>query len=347
MLNSKKLLLHTLVLFFGVLAIIVAVCAPAFLNGSEYNDSAKRKELAGQIDYIFCGASHAMNAFDTAVIDMELGACTYNLSSSSAYYHGRSLLLQKELARNNLRGVVIEVAYDSLANDPKDGHATGEPYIICKLDTPQEKFSYFLKHVDFFNNDYENITSVLMRYGLKAWKAMLSGEFGNIQAQKGFMAAATKDISLSEADVVRRYQQEQSKYTFREENVAYLEEMIRACQEKNVPVMVVVVPVSEACIWETANMDFFHTQLKSLCEENNCPLFDFNLLKNRFELFGDTRSFSDVTHISIDGAKVFGKAFSEVLKKFEAGEETDHLFYSNYAEVMQNSAYTAIYQKQQ
>lgn len=348
MLNSKKLLFHALALICSVLLIIAVISAPAFLNGSEYNDSAKRQELAGQIDYICCGASHAMNAFNPAVLDKELNACTYNLSSASAYFHGRSLLLQKELDRNeSLDAVIIEVSFDSLAAKIKEGHATGEPYIICKLDTVEEKFNYFAKHVDFFNNDYENISSVFMRYGLKAWKAMLCGEFGTIQSQKGFLAENANDVSLSETEVVRKYHSDHSNYDFRQENTVHLEEMIKACQTRNIPVIITVVPVSESCIWENTNMDVFSDQLKTLCQENDCMLLDFNLLKDRFKLFNDKQSFSDKTHISIEGSEVFSKTFAEMIKKVNADENVEEYFYETYSDMMQHSEYMTIYQSQQ
>lgn len=345
--RSFKKFLFSVIAFALILSLTCsAISFPAFLNGSDYNDSQKRKELAGSIDYIFCGASHALAAFIPSIIDQELGINSYNLSSSSSYFHGREALIEKEIQRNHLNTVVIEISTDGLARDNNDDNSTGEPYIICKLDTFSEKMHYAFSHLSFLNNDFENVISILLRYGLKSWKAWLNGEFGKVQKNKGFIPNPISDISIPEDEIIRRYNQNtDDSYSFKDTNIESLIKIIDRCHENNVRVMVVVTPISDARIWKNKNINDFYQKLTALCSNNDCPVYDFNLAKERFSVFSDSHSFSNETHLSSDGAAAFSQAFSRFLNALNTGADTSALFYQSYDEMKEDSPYMQYYRE--
>lgn len=343
MYNFKKAIKATLAFVLCFIISSTIIIFPCMQNGSDYNDSAARQELRGNIDYIFNGASHAYGAFYPAIIDEELGVCSWNLSSSSASLQGRKTILEKELQRNLVDTVVIDVSFDTLSRCQSEEHATGEPMIICKLDNNVERMRYFFENVSFWNSDYENVLSVFMRYGLKAWKSKMLGEFGQVQSNKGFMPAESIDLKLSEAEIVSQYNSAKRVLPFREENVEILKSTITMCQQYGARVIIAVVPISDVSIWKKENLDDFWRDLSTICEESDCLLYDFNLIKTRYETYSDVYSFADETHMSEDGAITFSKNFADIIQRLNAGEDVRHLFYASYDEMKQNSPYMEDY----
>ena len=69
------------------------------------------------------------------------------------------------------------------------------------------------------------------------------------------------------------------------------------------------------------------------------PLFDFNLLKERYTLLSDEVSFSDDSHLSGEGAEAFSAVMAEVLLEHRAGRDVSKRFYRDYNEVLHDSFY--------
>ena len=200
--NFKKALINTTSLLLSFAAIFLVVIFPCFDPDSQYNDSATRDALSGRMDYIFSGASFTFQAVDTSIIDEELGVCSYNLASPAASWTGRYTLLKKEIERNELDTVVIDVSFDGLMRRASIDKATGEPTIFIKLGDLGESTKYLFDNISFLNNAVENVISVFMRYGLKAWKDKITGNTGILQKNKGFWPEPTNDVSLKEKKII-------------------------------------------------------------------------------------------------------------------------------------------------
>ena len=111
--SSKKVFLRTLAVLLVVLGLSVLIILPYM----ESQERKTRKDLAGTVDYLVVGASHAQLGFVPSVLDQELGVNSYNLSSLLMPVTGRYFLLEKEIKRNPVKTVVLEVSYDTLAID--------------------------------------------------------------------------------------------------------------------------------------------------------------------------------------------------------------------------------------
>ena len=333
-----------------ILTFVIAlsvVLMPAMANGSDYNDSAVRKELSGSLDYLFIGASHCMASFVPNVIDEELGVNSYNLSSSAASMEGKMYLLKKEIERNSLDTVVIDIAFDTLLRRPENDHARGEAMVVCKLDSMAERIKYTVNSVSFFNSDYENFFSVFSRYGISAWKKLLSGEetFYN-NGEKGFVPEKTCDVTLTDYEITSSYNLGTLDLNYSKKNVEILQEMIRLCKVNNIRTVVLVIPISEARIWKTSNWSGFVQSIKNICDTENCEFYDYNLIKNRSEIFSDDVSFVNQTHMSETGAWAFSLRFAQIEKMLQQDGNkinVDELFYSSYDEMKTDSQYMEYY----
>ena len=106
--NSKQIVISTLsfILLFAVISTLIIV--PYWNSETDYfQDSQLREDLAGQIDCLVIGASHALTAFDTNVLDERLGCFSYNLSGSMMTLDSKYYFLKKELERNPVETVLV------------------------------------------------------------------------------------------------------------------------------------------------------------------------------------------------------------------------------------------------
>lgn len=343
----RKALLATVSFILSVAIAIIIIIFPSMVNGSDYNDSKNREQLSGTLDYIFLGASHCMAAFVPNVIDEELGVNSYNLSSSAASMEGKLYLLKKEIDRNNLNTVVIDIAYDTLLRRPENDHARGEPMIVCKLDSISERIKYTVDSVSFFNNDYENFMSIFSRYGVSAWKKIILKEQTNHKnGENGFVPEKSVNVTLTENEIIKRRDIGSLDVNYSEKNIDILCEIIRLCKANKVRPVVLTIPIAESRIWKCDNWSEFTSAISNICEAEDCELYDYNLLKKRHEVFDDTVSFLNETHMSKTGAYAFSKEFSEIEKQVIQGADKKYissLFYSSYEEMKADSPYMKYY----
>ena len=328
--NFKKALIASCSFLLCFALMFSVVVFPAFANDSLYNDSSKRQELAGEIDFLFSGASHALGGFIPEIIDSKLGCYSYNLSSYACSFEGRLWLLEKELKRNPVSTYVLEISHDTI-RDYSNDRSTGEPMTILKLDSFSERLEYMSKYVPL--TDFDKVSSVILRYGLNAWKAKIFGQTNIPQSNKGYIPNPCIDMGTTSNSIAKQLNTRELEADFNQETLAKIEALLALCNEYNCEVIVVMVPVSDQLIMEISNCDEFYSALSDYCETQNLELYDFNLLKNRSDLFSDTSSFYDSSHIAHEGAVPFSEAFADVMLMRSAGEDTASMFYSSYAEL--------------
>lgn len=336
---SKKLLaslvcfLLTLVLVSGLILYPVTRC-----RMRHYRDGALRESLAGQIDCLYLGASQSITAFRPQIIDGILGTSSYNLSAQMMDLDSRLYLLEKELARNPVEHVVLEISQDTLCRDPETEYAEGTAITVQRLDSMAEALDFMGKHVSV--NDWLNIYSRLLATGLSQWLDLLRGSpRDQVDAEaRGFYPRPTGDVRLTDPAAVTPIPLE---LDYRQENRQQVLRLLELCREKGARVTVVVLPLPDSFLWGRTGWDRFHGDLETFCAEQGCEFYDFNLLKDRYVLFSDRTCFYDSTHMSSDGAAVFSKTYAMILQLAAAGAPVDTCFYETYEQMLADSPYAA------
>lgn len=350
--DSKKAFFVT-VAFLLIIFIVSSLVIEPYVHSElyYYNDANRRDQLAGTIDFAILGASHALTSLDPRVIDEELGCNSYNYSGSLMTWNCREAILLPELERNPIDTLILEVSYNSLVLPKYETESN--LYTYPRISSYSKRLEFLLKNqsisdVELLYADALNSGSqVVLGQLYKIYKAR-GQDFVNIlntpykrdlvYENKGFLSRQHNNITLSETEAAELYESEELNLNFEEYNLNSLELIIDNCQKNEINVIVVVVPISDGAIWKMHNWDDFYLKIANLCKEYNCEFFDFNLLKNRYDLFSDSTSFSDSTHMCEAGAAVFSRTFCEILKQ-SSFENTADLFYSSYAEMIQDSPY--------
>lgn len=340
--NFKRILLSlcSILLLFTIGSI--AVLEPYFKTEMHYyQDSQLREQLAGSIDCVAIGASNGLCALDTRIMDQELGCNAYNLAGSLMTLKGSQFLLKKELERNPIDTVILDITYETLTRVVKDEVGEGDTVTIARLDSLSERIKYMIECVPL--NDWDSVYAYhFTNYGIETFINRLKGCNLAVSAvdksAKGFLSRDGRNVTLTKQTAKEQYEKQPLNLNVKTSNVKQFKDLIELCQKYGTRVVLVTYPRSNAYLWETSGQDEFHRQVVKLAQQYNCEYYDGNLLKNRYEIINDASSFYDVEHMSAKGAEAFTKALCNIIKKAET-ENVSQYFYSSYEEMKADSPY--------
>lgn len=334
----KQFALYILCIALVVFLVSAAILLPWLHTPTTFHDQTLRSRLAGQIDTLIIGQSYTMNGVMPPVLDEMLGTRTYNLSGSLMPIYGQKYMLEKELARNPVKHILLEITPDTFTTDERTTYGNGDSYIIARLDSFRERMDYLLRCVPL--SDWPNIYARMLLQSLRSAAYTLMGRPEKlIEENMGFNPEKTKIVALSADSAPSQRMSMNIFHEPLEENIRAYEELLALCVQSGCDVTMIYTPVSHAKVWQLYDQETFRTFARELADKYQVPFFDFNLLRSRYELFSDEFSFSDDNHLSQEGAAVFTKEMAEVLSCHRAGEDVSPLFFSSYFETIQNSVY--------
>lgn len=336
--NSKvKALLVTLALVLCVCLLLSAFCEAYFQYPAYYYEDAKvRKDLAGSLDTLIIGSSHAFRAFDPTVLDETLGTHSYNLSGALLTMEGRYLLLEKELERNPVRTVVIELSYNALLRDRDYEGPEGDIYLLGRLDSLPERIGAFFKLIR--PSEYAEVFHDTLTRSRTAWGMLLKGQIGapQMEEKRGFIPLQSTDLTLPYYDTFESYFDEFIYPDFRPDREKLLRDCVALCREKGARVIFAVTPLSDGPLIRYYDLGQIYEYYVALAEELDVPLYDFNLIRTR-EDYPPATAFFDELHLSGSGAETFSRSFADVLARADAGEDISPLFFETYEQAALNA----------
>lgn len=325
----------------AIFVLIVAAVAAAFALQwmPMYNDLPLRDSLAGSVDALYSGVSSFVYGIAPSRVDAKTGGTSYNLSGVSMTFHGRKTLLEKELARNPVDTVYMEVTYEMFTADQTFEGVEGDVYILPRLGSFKEKLAYARAHIR--PEDLETAFSLNIFLTGRYWKDVLVDHqaVDRIYTDNGFIPFTHKNIELSPEKAAEKHDSGTVRLDFKEENVRLFKENIELCQKHGAEVVIVFLPLSDGFIWMNTGWEALDTKFKAIAEENGCDYLNFNLLKSRYALFNDRDSFFDENHFCEKGARAFSEAFGDVIAARSVGEDVSDRFYASYAEMKADSPY--------
>lgn len=347
--SSKKAIIVSVV-FLLVIALFTVGISEILMRSEYYHccDNKNRQRLEGKINVLFTGASHGMNGFNTEVIDKKINCVSYNLSGPAMGFRARYYLMKQEIERNHIDTVVIDITFNSLL---KESGGSGDIFALPRIYTMKERLKYFFTKIPL--SDMTGLIGNMMHDGIYIMESKLIGKnsllgtennLDNVDYEaKGYRKTLTNDLTLSDSEVESCLNSMTISVDYPKDNIKYLNKSIELCKEKNIRVIVVVIPISDNFIWTYDEWYKFHDYLIEYCKEKDIEFFDFNLLKNRYSIFNDKNTFTDSVHMSEEGSIVFSEKMCEIFNLSLTKQDLSDLFYSSYEEMKADSPYMKIY----
>ena len=307
-----------------------------------YNYDLRRlKEENKDIDMVVLGASQVFYACNTDLIAGELGdgGEVIDCASAGSYCDGMYYMLKDLLNRFTPKCVLIDLPWSKLvdySSESTSRYLSSDKMLFPgKLDymvhclTPEECLAV-LCPIYRYGKRVLSLNQVRRNYADR--KAVQEGnwvdESERTYRKNGFV---WEDKSCPEGGIPALL------YSFsdeavREDYVGYVKKMVELCNEKQIPVALMTTPASSANIYGIENYQACADYTQSLADELGCPYLNFNLLKDRDELFPDTL-YWDTRHMNGEGSVAFAPVLADIASKTFRGEDTSDLFYENLEEM--------------
>ena len=323
------ILLFFVLLFWASVAIIEPFCNSQALF---YMDRQYRESIAGSIDTLFLGASQVRCGIEPKQLDEACRINSYNISAGVLSYKARRILLQDEIERNPISRVFTEVSLDSLIHP---SHTEGDIIAVTRMKNLPTRLSYLS---DKFNVDAFYRTYTTLIYNSQVYyEDKISGEFQlpDFSDKGSALWPEPNDVTLYEDKVITEYNSKKAELDFNKDSIEELRKIADICKKNNAELILFVSPVSSARIWKYENLDEWREKVLEISSGLNCKLLDFNLEKNRYNIYSDGLYFYDENHLCANGAEAFGIELSRYIN----GELTENDFYSSYADMKNDSPY--------
>lgn len=327
--NFKKIILHTVLLIFFVIIILICSTLPYFWGESYYYQDYKvRTSLSGKLDTLVIGSSHALRSIKPTVLNEKLNTKAYNLSSPLMSMYGRYVMLEKEINRNPIKTVYFEISYNALTLDRKTLGLEGDLYVLGRFDNAFERINFFKNA--FTTDEYKKVLSDVI---VRSRNSFFTHNTIKQYETFGYLPMPSNNQLLSDETKEKIKNTKVLDTKIKEESLNYFDKIIKLCKKNDIRVILVVTPVTENLILEYNNLDDIFSQYIDLAKEYNCEYYDFNLDKNRVKLYSEETSFYDNTHMSDSGAEVFSNRLTEIIKKVDEKKDITNEFYNSYSEV--------------
>lgn len=332
--NFRKTALSVAALLASLIILFSVYTAPYF-NGTSYyyQDSEVRDSLAGELDLLISGSSHGFRAFVPEVIDEELDVNSYNLCCAMQTMKGRYTLLKKELSRNDIKTVILEISYNALTRNRKAEGPEGDLYELGRFSNTFDRVSYFFSA--FSPAEYGKVYFDTMDRSKYAWECFFNDKEPKKPLQettKGYIPLDPVDYTISPADVESLYHTTEIPLEKYDENVEYFKKCLDLCKDYGVRVIMVVTPLADKGIITRDGFDVVHSWYSKYAEEYGYEYYDFNLHKNKVHDFSQETDFFDSAHLSVHGAEDFSKIFCDTIKAVDNGEDVSERFFESYSE---------------
>ena len=302
-------------------------------------DSAARQELSGSLDMLIVGSCQGMNGFNTKIIDEELGVNSYNLCGNHMSPAGEVAIIEEELARNPVKYVIIDIDYDTLSYTNKDVKASGNLETVPRLSGLGKKLSFFLKNIRY--EDWDVVYSTYLYNGILTAIDKVNGTYTSAvdRENKGFTVKKAVDQTLDSENILDLKNSQKINTAVVENNDNKLRNLIDICIDSGAKVLLVTTPSSDSYVWLYDGWDELHSNVAEIADEFDVEYIDFNLLKNRNEIFDDAVSFRGKWSLADTGAEAFSLEFSKIFNLRENGMDISDLFYETYEQAKNNSVY--------
>ena len=331
--SFRKVLLVALGFLACFAVLNLVVIWPYFTRQAyDYEDAALRDALAGSIDTFVSGASQAYVAVSPQVLDQALGTSSYNLSGSRMTMLARSTLLHKEIKRNPVKTVFLELSFDTMTRNRATESPEGDLYALPRMGSISECADFFSQA--FSRKEYLDVYTDTLYRGFRTWGFMLLFEKSRVDAEaRGYLPKQANDMSITPALFSQIHNASTISEALQADNERLFLEMLEDCQAQGIEVVIFSTPVSDRILARFQNFDVINGWYRAYAQSHNCQYLDFNLYRDRDTVFPDATAFADDNHLSEAGAAAFSRELAKLYARIQAGEDVTAQFYASYAEM--------------
>ena len=322
-----------LVMLIGAVKLLDYLLVP--MNRADFflHDMERMKKKGPNVDLIIIGNSHYLYGFDPVIfeevldVDNAYNASVTGLEISSKFYITEAMINDFEP-----KAVVFDIDWISLYDRGLD--ITQSKLLGLDRLRGISKIRHIVN--DFYPS--EMIYAVLRPYRYRDrlfWEGAVSG---NVKLKR--WAQSTR-YSIDYYQTSKGYDKGMSCYGQQfdasskgsfdvsliwEHSKQYLDRIVELCKSRDIPLFLVTSPISTAQQMNIGNYQGAVDYYTSYAAEKGVHYFDMNMLKQRDEIFDETKM-SDAGHLCADGASIASRICAEIIRDELNGIDTSDRFY--------------------
>lgn len=320
----------------GIFLLAVAVISFGFMElyfrsqRDSFQDAVDRDRLAGTLDLLISGSSHAYRDYDPTVLDQILGTNSYNVSGALMTMQGRYEMLKRELERNPVKTVILDLTYNTMSRNRATEGTEGDLYVLARLGRLRDRIDFFFRA--FSVTEYPGVWYKYFSEGVDTALELAEGKnAAGSDRRRGYLPTGPRTVELAE-NYSEVYHSKSNSLRVDPYNVKYLNLIRALCTQKGIRVILVTAPVSDIRLASYDGFQELYAYYQDMAADWGSDFYDFNLYRGKSELLPDSTHFYDDTHLNPQGAEVYSRLVAELLLDADAGIDVSDRFYATYQE---------------
>ncbi len=301
--------------FLGLMAVTLllvdAVLRAKFIGDSTTIVDGFYAEKKNDIDMIVIGSSNSFCTIDPLVLYENYGIAAYDFGSSSQPMNMSVLYLKEALKQQTPKVVAFEV--NMLLSDPVSSrNESGLRWGFTDLPFSVDKLQGIYQSVGTVDAEYFSYVFPVLRYHNR-WKELSKTDYTYFYKDKTNYTKGYLETQLvSETAINLGDYDSAGEAWIAEENIRYLDEIVRICEKNNVELLLFKSPKEGWYRYDTE-------AVRALAEERGLDFVDYNELYylNALEL-DVTHDFRDAQHLNDFGAQKVSLHFGDYVKEHYA-----------------------------
>lgn len=294
----------------------------------------EREECNGEIETLICGTSTAQRGIDPEVIDEKMETVSFNTASSLQPLDGTYTML-KDMTRNNpVETVILGIAPDNMMR--KNVDTVYKSRLYDRLESPYSKLKYLLEgcslnewpYMMFYSarvDNYFDSELIKENVNVKQSEEYKDGQIIESNYKTKGMIANKKKLKGEQIDTLVPGESEFKAEKVKEHNLEYLTKIAEYCNENQIELILVYIPLPGKKIQSYGDMAVVHDYYAKFAEKYDILFWDFNYHKELKILYTNDK-FEDTKHLNRDGAEIFSEQLVDIYYRYHTGENIQEDF---------------------
>lgn len=293
-----------------------------------------REKVEGTIETLLCGPSTAQRGYVPEFINKEMDTVSFNVGTSQQNLDGTYHLIRSVADTNPVETVFLGISPDLLRKDKRP--VLAKALVYDRLSGSKAKLSYLIDccpmeewpYLALYSTrvkDYFDTEFVKENLEYKSSEDYKAGKSKDGTYQGMGMYAVTTAYDKEDVTYLEKREAQFQADNLNQNNVAYLEKIIEYCNENNIELVLVYIPIHGTAINWAGDISTVHDYYTNLANEYDITFFDFTYYKNLKTEFGREK-FESAKHLNKEGAEDFTELLMEVYKSYHDGEDLNQYF---------------------
>lgn len=340
--SSKKTVIRVLKILCVFLAILIVESGLSFFIEKPTTSHWKAHELRQNKDVItnvFIGPSRTLNSINPETTDKYLQGYSYNLGTATQKF-SQSYYIVKDCIKTYKNFDILCLEVNGLDNPIEFIDIMSRKSAMDLILNPFVKLEFM--HNNFLIDElpylFLSLSSIINIYDFSLMKKSvsikLSDEYHNYEPTELFsdcyyvgrgFSPCQRVIDDEKYEAIKAIED----FELNDDSLLYLYKIIDICNKNNITIVFYSTPRPDRFIERNIDLyDYCYNKYEEISSENGISFYDFNLYKNKSDLFEDRIDYVDTAHLNDVGSEKFSEILGKTISLDLQGQDCSNDFHN-------------------